>query len=238
MGNNYVLPIEQTKVTVQQAKLKQIIEETDAKAQEIIENADNKAQIITQAANTEAEGIITQARKKAESQYDEIKQQGYNEGFEKGEEDGLEKFKNDAKDAISSLDTLVSSAFNAKKNIIESATLDIVELVSAIADKVCHISFDDKILYQITLDAIKQLKEKEKITIIVNPQLVDNISGFVDTFKTEIPKLESVKIVEDNAVSPDGVIVETLSSRLDARISAQIEEITQKMLTGANDELE
>ena len=36
----------------------------------------------------------------------------------------------------------------------------------------------------------------------------------------------------------DGVIVETLSSRLDSRISTQISEIAQKMLTGANDELE
>ena len=56
--------------------------------------------------------------------------------------------------------------------------------------------------------------------------------------KEEIPKVESIKIIEDNAVSPDGVIVETLTSRLDSRISSQISEIAQKMLTGANDELE
>ena len=37
MGENYVLPIEQTRVTRQQAKVQQIIEETDAKAQEIIQ---------------------------------------------------------------------------------------------------------------------------------------------------------------------------------------------------------
>ena len=47
-----------------------------------------------------------------------------------------------------------------------------------------------------------------------------------------------VKIVEDNSVSPDGVIVETLNTRLDSRISTQIAEIAEKMLTGTNDELE
>ena len=51
-------------------------------------------------------------------------------------------------------------------------------------------------------------------------------------------KVLSIKIIEDNSVSPDGVIVETLSSRLDSRISTQISEIAQKMLTGTNDELE
>ena len=48
----------------------------------------------------------------------------------------------------------------------------------------------------------------------------------------------SEKIIEDNSVSPDGVIVETLNTRLDSRISTQIAEIATKMLTGTNDELE
>ena len=51
-------------------------------------------------------------------------------------------------------------------------------------------------------------------------------------------ELQSIKIIEDNSVSPDGVIVETLSTRLDSRVSTQIAEIAEKMLTGANDELE
>ena len=68
--------------------------------------------------------------------------------------------------------------------------------------------------------------------------LVDKISAISDDFKQEIPKLQTVKIIEDNSVSPDGVIVETLSTRLDSRISTQISEIAEKMLTGTNDELE
>ena len=238
IGNNYVLPIEQSNVTLQQAKVKKIIEETDAKAQKIIDGAENKSNIIIQTANTEAQRIIEDSRKKAEQEYEAIKQQAYEEGFKKGEIDGLEKFKNDAIEALNALETLSSSNFDIKKNIIDSASIDIVELVAAIAEKVCHTSFDSKILYQITLDAIKQLNEKENITIIVNPLLVDRINNFSDAFKQEIPKLQSIKIIEDSSVSPDGVIVETLSTRLDSRISTQIGEIAQKMLTGANDELE
>ena len=57
IGNNYVLPIEQSKVTVQQAKVNQIIAETDAKAQQIIDAAENQSQIIVGAANAEAARI-------------------------------------------------------------------------------------------------------------------------------------------------------------------------------------
>ena len=238
IGNNFVLPIEQTKVTAQQAKVKKIIEETDAKAQKIIDGAENKSQVIVQTANTEASRIIEDARKRAEQEYESIKQQAYQEGFAKGEQDGFDKFQKDTTEVLKSLETLASSSFDLKKNIIDSATLDIVELVSAIADKVCHQAFDKNVLKQITVDAIKELNDKENITIIVNPKLVDNINSLSNTFREEFPKIQSIKILEDNSVSPDGVIVETLSTRLDSRISTQISEIAQKMLTGTNNELE
>ena len=95
-----------------------------------------------------------------------------------------------------------------------------------------------KLSTQDIIDAIKELNEKENIAIIVNPQLVENINSMVKSFREEIPKLESIKIIEDNSVSPDGVIVETLSTRLDSRVSTRIAEIARNMLMGADDELE
>ena len=237
-GESYVLPIEQTKVTLSQAKVKKMLEETDLKAQEIINGAETKVQIIIETANTEATRIIEDARKKAEQEYEQIKKQAYDEGFKQGEEDGLIKFQNDAKNGLDALETLTKSSFDTKKNIIDSATGDIVELVSVIADKVCHAKFDSKILYQITLDAIKLLNDKENITIIVSPQLIENIQKFVPDFKNSVQNLQSLKITEDSSLSPDGVIVETPGTRLDSRISSQINELAQKMLTGGSDGME
>ena len=226
--------MEQTNITRQQAKVQQIIAETDARAKQIIDNAENKSQVVIQAANTEAETIIENARKKAQQEYETIKQEAYQEGFTKGEQDGLLKFQNDASAGLKSLDTLASSSFEIKKNIIDSASRDIVELVITIADKVCHQSFDDEVLHKITIDAIKQLNDKENITIIVNPKLTENISQLVPVFREEIPKMDTLKILEDNSLSADGVIVETPNTRLDSRISSQIAEIAEKLLTGAD----
>ena len=102
IGNNYVLPIEQTKVTAQQAKVKKIIEETDAKAQKIINGAESKSNVIVQTANSEAVRIVEQARKEAQESYETIKQQAYQEGFEQGQKDGLLKFQEDAINALKS----------------------------------------------------------------------------------------------------------------------------------------
>ena len=231
-GENYVLPIEQSKVTLSQAKVKKILEETDAKAQGIVDSAENKAQIITQTANTEAERIIEDARKKAEQEYEDIKKQAYDEGFAKGEADGLEKFKKDAADGLQALETLANTSFETKKNIIDSASRDIVELVSVIADKVCHTKFNQQVLHQITMDAIKLLNDKETITIIVSPTLMDDIQQMVPDIRSSVQNLQSLKIQEDSSLSADGVIIETPATRLDSRISSQINELAQKMLTG------
>jgi len=235
IGESFVLPIEQSKVTLSEAKVKKILADTDAKAQQIVDNADNKSQIIIETANTEATRIIEEARKKAEEEYESIKQKAYEEGFAKGEEDGLAKFNKDAEEGLQALETLAKSSFDMKNNIIDSASRDIVEIVSVIADKVCHVKFNPQVLYQITLDAIKLLNDKENITIIVSPKLVEYVQKMVPNFKSSIQNLQSLKIVEDASLSPDGVIVETPATRLDSRISSQISELTQKMLTGAND---
>ncbi len=238
VGESYVLPIEQSKVTKSQAKVQQILEETDLKAQQIVAAAENKSQIVVQTANNEATRIIEDARKKAQDEYESIKQQGYDEGFKKGEIDGLEKFKSDAINSLKALETLSNSSFEMKKNIIDSATRDIVDLVSVIADKVCHTQINIDTLYDITVDAIKQLNDKEHITIIVSPKLVDYIQDLVPDFRNTIPSIQSLKILEDSSLSADGVIVETPTIRLDSRISVQIAEIARKMLMGADDELE
>ena len=66
-------------------------------------------------------------------------------------------------------------------------------------------------------------------TLIVNPKIVGRVSSFSERFKYEIPNVKSVRIVEDPALSDDGTIVETISTRVDARISTKIGEIVQKL---------
>ena len=79
---------------------------------------------------------------------------------------------------------------------------------------------------------------RHAIEVAWNRGKIENINTLIPDIRNEFSKLESIKIIEDNSVSPDGVIVETLKTRLDSRISTQISEIAQKMLTGTNDELE
>ena len=57
-------------------------------------------------------------------------------------------------------------------------------------------------------------------------------------FREKISQLKSIKIIEDSSLSCDGTIVESPLSRVDARISSQINEIAEQLMNGASDELQ
>ena len=221
--------------------MQKMLDEAESQKTQIIDSANNKADEIINKAKAEADKIISDAHARAIQETETIKKQGFDEGFKQGVIEGNDKFKNDAILSLKALDTLSSSTFEIKKNIIKSAERDIIELVIAISSKVCSKAFDENMLYEITLNAINQLKDKETITIIVSPELSDRIVKYSDKFKAEISQLQNVKIIEDSSLSCDGVIVESPMTRVDSRLASQISEITDKLMNGVaenDDELQ
>lgn len=259
IGENYVLPLAQRSISKYEAKVESLLNDVEeekrrllAEAQKEADNIKMRAELIVQEAETKASEIINNAKnesvniiKQAEIAQEQVKadtesisKQAYDEGFAKGQADGLEKFKNDSVEALKSLETLAESSFELKQNIIKSADMDIVELVIAIARKITTKTFDEAMLKEITTVAIGKLKSKEQITIIVNPVLVENIIKLSEEFKQEMSQIQSIKIVEDSSLSCDGTIVETPLSRVDSRISSQIDEIAARLINGITDDIQ
>lgn len=229
LGGSFVVPLEQH---VSSAKIKEAL----GKEQQIISNGEQKAKEIIERAEIEAQDIIQQAQAQALAEVDSIKEQGYKEGFEAGCQDGYTKIAEELKDQIIAVENFAKSDFEIKKAIIKSAHLDIINLVIEIARKVCSksLELDENVLKEITLNAIQSLKDKENITIIINPEMAQKIYSISDEIKEEIPQLSSIKIIEDTSVSPDGTIVESPLSRVDSRISSQINELSEKLMARLN----
>jgi len=229
LGESFVVPVEQSennkKIQAALEKEKEIIQQAEQKAQEII----NQAQAL-------AEEIIEQGKQQALSEVDTITQAAHQEGFEAGRQEGLEDITNELQDKIIAVNDFAQSNFDIKNNILKSAHLDIITLVIEIAHKVCLKCFelDDNILKEITEKAIHSLKDKEDITIIVNPDMAEKIYAISEELKQKIPQLSSIKIVEDNSVSPDGTVVESPMSRVDCRVKSQINEISDKLMEKLN----
>lgn len=239
IGSSYVLPIENP-YKEEEARLKRmilaaqkekdrLIQEGVAKAKELVDEA---KEIITQA-QQQATQIVETATNEANAQSTEIKETAQKEGYDAGYKQGYDDGTKSLEEKVLAVDTFAQSQFDLKHNIIKSAQLDIVELVIAIARKVCQKSLDSDInvLKDMTIEAIKQLKDKENITITINPELAEKIYSISEDLKEAIPKLQNIKVIEDDNVSADGTIVETLLSRVDNRLKIQIDQIAEKFLT-------
>lgn len=225
LGGSFIVPIEQSAHSLK-------IQEALEKEKEIILQGEQKAQEIIEQAQMQAQEIIENAKNQALSEVDDITQKAHQEGFEAGRQEGLEDITQELQDKIVAVNDFAKSNFEIKKNIIKSAHLDIIKLIVEISHKVCSksLELDDSILKQITENAISALKDKEDITIIVNPEMAEKIYAISDELKEKIPQLLSIKIIEDNSVSSDGTIVESPLSRVDCRVKSQINEITDKLI--------
>lgn len=228
-GNSFVVSTEQTSSA---AKIKEAL----SKEQQIILEGQKKAQELIEAAQLQTHQMVEDAKNKALAEVDNIVEQARQEGFGKGREEGLQSITEELQEKILAVDNFAQSSFEIKKSIIKSAHLDIIKLVMEISEKVCNksLELDEKILTEITLQAIQSLKDKENITIIVNPLMAERIYAVSDELKEKIPQLASIKVIEDASVSPDGTIVESPLSRVDCRIKSQINEITDKLMEKLN----
>lgn len=225
LEGSFLVPIEQS------ANSKKIEEALD-KEKEILLRAETNAQEIIAQAQQQGEELIEQAKSQALSEVDAITQKAHDEGFEAGRQEGYENITQELQDKIIAVNDFAKSNFELKNNIIKSAHLDIINLIIEISQKVCSksLELDDNILKEITEKAIYALKDKEDITIIINPQMAEKIYAISEELKEKIPQLCSIKIIEDNSVSPDGTIVESPLSRVDCRVRSQINEISDKLM--------
>ena len=225
-GSSYVLP-----TSDEQLKAQEIVSAKKV-ALELIEKAKRQAQLLLEEAQKKAQQHIDKAVEEANAKVAEITEDARQQGHQKGYEEGQIAIKRDLVEQIENLDKFAKSEFEIKKRIIKSAHNDIVNLVVTIADKVCHkkLKIDREILYNITKHSINELKDKETVTIFVNPTMAKKIYAISDDLQKDILSLKAIRIVEDSSVSEDGTIVESISSRIDNRISSQIDEITQKLL--------
>lgn len=243
LGNKYILPVDQELKQEVESKVEnllrlakeqqqQIITEAQNQAKEIITNSEKVAGEIVEKANQKSDNLVTEANNAS----DGIKEQAYKEGYDSGYNQGYQDGTKVLEEKVLAVDFFAQNNFEVKQSIIKSAELDILELIIAISEKVCQKSFekDKSILKELTLSAIKELKDKEQIKITINPQLAEILYSISEELKEKIPKLGSIKIIEDSNISADGAIVESILSRVDSRVKTQINEIADKLMKEYN----
>ena len=205
-------------------------------AEKILSDAKEKALLTEGQASTKAEEIVKKAQEEAQASTAEIIENSKKEGFEAGFKEGFEKITAQMEDQLKNLDNFTACELEIKKRIVKSAHSEILGLVIAICEKVCHTELvqNPKLIEELTAAAISKLKEKETVNIIVNPQMAQKIYSVSENLKERFVNLENIKIIEDNSVPADGTIVESVDSRVDCGLKSQISKLSDELFTALN----
>jgi flagellar assembly protein FliH len=207
-----------------QTEAQKLLQDALIQVDQTINNAQSEAAAILEQAQTEAEKIQAQAQEAGQ-------QMGYDAGYQEGYNQAVEE----ANSIICSAETIINGAYQAQKDILMNTEKEMLGLITAIARKVIQkeVKMQPDIILRMTEAAIRELKEREVVKIMVNPKTVALMTKASDILIKRINSLNTIKIIEDKSVPEGGVIVESPDGKIDASIDTQLEEIYNKLIDEA-----
>jgi len=173
----------------------------------------------------EAEKIILEAEKKVS----EIEHDAYMKGHEAGREEGYKEGQAEVMRLIDRLGTIVSTAVDIRDEIIKSSEKLMTEMILMISRKVIKDEIVERreVVINNIKEAIKRVKDRDRIDIRVNFADLDMTTAHKDELIKMMESLKKVNIYEDSRVERGGCIIETDVGAIDARISTQLDAIEE-----------
>ncbi len=204
-----------------------LVQQKTTEARKIKEDAEREAERIIEEAKQKAEAIVREAEAKASEIKEKAREEAYNEGFEEGFKKGEEEVKR----LIDRLHVIINAAIDKRKEIIENAEAQLVDLVLLIARKVVKIISEEEknVVIENIKEALKKVKGDAEVTIRVNINDLDITSKQKKMFIEMVEGLKNVRVEEDSRVDPGGCIIETSFGDIDARIQTQLNILEEKI---------
>lgn len=173
----------------------------------------------------EAEKMI----KEAELKVSEIEHEAYKKGYEAGREEGYKEGQAEVLRLIDRLGTIVSTAVDIRDEVIRSSEKLMTEMILLIARKVIKDEIVERreVVINNIREAIKRVKDRDRIDIRVNFADLDMTTAHKDELIKMMESLKKVNIYEDSRIERGGCIIETDVGAIDARISTQLDTIEE-----------
>jgi flagellar assembly protein FliH len=169
--------------------------------------------------------------KDAQGKAAQLEQEAYEKGFAQGERDGFELGEKKAAKFVEKIENLFMESIPLKDEIIKQHEKEILDLIFAVAGKIVHhqIEFDESIVKDTILSALKLSVQKSKIVIRVNPKDYDFVEKLRPDLFMKFNEVKSIIISSDQSISRGGCFLETPGGDVDARVEAQLEKIRQSL---------
>ncbi len=193
-----------------------------AEAAKLVEDAAVDAQRLIEEARERALKLVDDAERGVA----EIESQAKSQGYQVGLGDGRAAAGAEMEEMLETMRGLVEMARAERHKIIESAESEIVRLSLNIAERIlnAHVALEPATVLDMTRAAITRVVSRETVTVRVNPADIELMREHRERLMA-MNDIDNLRLIEDQRVDRGGVLIETDSGTIDAKISTQLREV-------------
>jgi len=164
----------------------------------------------------------------AETSREEIEKIGYEKGYQEGKEKEREKIR----EIIAILQKIVKDLEIKKEIIVDEMEQKTVEIAMATARKIIkkEIDQDPQVILRTVREALKRIKQAQKITIKVNPLDWTTLKKVQPELLFSSLEKKNIYIEKDETITRGGSLIETDKEIIDARLEQQIYKVNKALL--------
>ena len=184
------------------------------------------------AARNEAAQIVATAEAEAAQIREHARAEGYAEGYATAREEALAQ----AAPAVQALAEVLVQAQAERERVVDNMEEAAVGLALQIADKALTgaITAQPERVVDVVRGALRCLVERERVTILVNPEDLEIVREAVDGLVRQLGGMDHVDVQEERRVNRGGAIVRSAAGEIDASLQTKLDrarEILQSEFT-------
>jgi flagellar assembly protein FliH len=171
-------------------------------------------------------GEDPEARRKARDE------EYYEKGFAAGVEKNRELQRAEFNCAVGALDELMKGFDRVKKDVLEKAEGQILDLAFSITEKIIHqeVLTNRNVIQGVLREAISNILDRDGIKVRLNPQDYTYMMEMKHNFLQGLDGVKNMVFEEDPSIKRGGALLETSFGEVDARLNQQFSEIKTALL--------
>lgn len=209
----------------------QILSDAESAAEAQIRMAMEEAAAIRQQTQAEIDEWWHERRNLDQDVEDQARQAGFEAGYQEGVQQAEEQVRQHYESMLSEAKSVLEQAYELKRQIINESEPFLIELSTAIAEKIIRheLSSNPEWIIGITRSVLARKREKGVITLCVAPEQFAYIRDARDELQLAVDSQAELQILPDASVGPNGCVVRTDFGSVDARVDTQLKEIKQAL---------
>jgi flagellar assembly protein FliH len=159
-------------------------------------------------------------------------------GFEDGVARGMAEARARAEDALQAVSTAERALAQLRETYLAEAEAAAVDLAFRIAEKVigAAVAADPKVVLEVVSGALLRTTDRDHLVLEVNPRDFELVRDAASELAARLGGIRRMEVVSERRVELGGCVVRTVEGEIDARISAQLERVSQILAETRSDD--